>query len=85
MFLKSEVRWSLRVMTPGQVESAFPCVCYPNDPMWLVEILTYNLSEAINSHINVFSMSSCMATSILVYNGGWVQKLLQLFNSSEIL
>ena len=30
-------------------------------------------------------MSSCTATSRLVHNGGYLQKLLQLFNSPEIL
>ena len=35
--------------------------------------------------IDVFSMSSCIATSRLVRDGGYVQKLLQLSNSPEIL
>ena len=30
-------------------------------------------------------MSSRIATSRLVHNGGYIQKLLQLFNSTEIL
>ena len=34
---------------------------------------------------DVFSMSSFIATSRLVHNGGYIQKLLQLFHSPEIL
>ena len=36
-----------------------------------------------NNAIDVFSMSSCIGTSRLVHNGGYNQKLLQLFNSSS--
>ena len=35
--------------------------------------------------IDVFLMSSCIATDRLVYNGGYIQKLIHLFNSPEIL
>ena len=35
--------------------------------------------------IDLFSMSSCIATKRLVHNGGYIQKPLQLFNSPEIL
>ena len=34
---------------------------------------------------DVFLMSSCIATSRLIYKGRHIQKLLQLFNSPEIL
>ena len=34
--------------------------------------------------VDMFSMSSWIATSRLVHNGRYIQKLLQLFNSSEI-
>ena len=37
------------------------------------------------SSIDVFSMSSYMATSRLVYNDGYILELLQIFNSPEIL
>ena len=33
----------------------------------------------------VFTMSSCIPTSRLIHNGGYIQKLLQLFNLPEIL
>ena len=33
----------------------------------------------------MFSMSSCIATSRMVHNGGYIQKQLQLFNSPEVL
>ena len=35
--------------------------------------------------VDLFMMSSCIATRWLVHNGGYIQKLLQLSNSSEIL
>ena len=35
--------------------------------------------------LGVFLMLSCIATSSLVHNGGYLQKLLQFFNSTEIL
>ena len=35
--------------------------------------------------IKVFSMSTCIARSRLVHNDGYIQKLLQIFNSPEIV
>ena len=45
----------------------------------------HNHALGIFKAIDVFSMSSCIATSRLVHNGGYIQKLLQLFSPSEIL
>ena len=39
----------------------------------------------LKSIIDAFSMSSSRATGRLVHNGGYMQKLLQFFNSREIL
>ena len=36
-------------------------------------------------NIDLFSMSSCIATRRLVHNGGYIQKPLELFSPPEIL
>ena len=40
---------------------------------------------ACKYRVDVFSMSSCTATSKLIHNGVYIQKLLQLSNSPAIL
>ena len=46
----------------------------------------HSLTNEKGSHcIVVFSMSSFVAVSRLVHNGGYIQKLSQLFNSPKIL
>ena len=47
--------------------------------------MTYLNICVILLRINLFSMSSCVAKSRLVHNGGYIQKLQQRFDSSEIL
>ena len=47
--------------------------------------LTDSGSQFLKCSLDVFSMSSCMATSRLVHNGGYIQTQLQLLNSPEIL
>ena len=57
---------------------------------WIVYMEKYKTQDQMyrptaGRPIDVFSMLSCTVTSRLVYNSGYIQKLLQLSNSPEIL
>ena len=45
----------------------------------------HKLLAKFHSGIELFLMSSCIATNRLLHNGGYIQNLSQRFNSPEIL
>ena len=50
-----------------------------------IKEIGYDHSSKGMCHMDLFPMSSCIATSRLVHNGRYIQKLSQLLNSPEIL